>query len=247
MSDPFNKDELERYARHFVLPEIGGPGQQKLKTAKVIVIGAGGLGAPALQYLAAAGIGQLTIVDADVVSLSNLQRQLIHDTAAVGLRKVESAAASIARLNPHVQVKTQPVRISKTNAVELLEGHTLALDGSDNFATRYLMADACEETQIPLITAAVHRFDGSITTLKPWEEGNPSYRDIFPHQPEEGLLPSCSEAGIMGAVTGILGTMQALEAIKEITGAGEGLVGRLLMVDGLSMRVETVRYQRAKK
>ncbi|MEE9314545.1 MAG: molybdopterin-synthase adenylyltransferase MoeB [Rhizobiaceae bacterium] len=246
MTSPFNPDELERYARHLVLPEVGGPGQQKLKAARVLVVGAGGLGAPSLQYLAAAGVGQITIIDDDTVSLSNLQRQVIHDTGSIREPKVESAKQSIQRINPHVEVTIHNTRITSHNAANLIKGHTLALDGSDNFATRYLMADACAEAKVPLITAAVNRFDGSITTLKPWEDENPSYRDLFPNQPEEGLLPSCSETGVLGAVTGILGTMQALEAIKEITGAGEGLVGRLVMVDGLSMRVETVRYKRRK-
>ncbi|NKB51682.1 MAG: molybdopterin-synthase adenylyltransferase MoeB [Rhizobiaceae bacterium] len=244
MSSPFSPQETERYARHFVLPEIGGPGQQKLKSARVVVIGAGGLGAPALQYLAAAGIGQLTIVDDDVVSLSNLQRQIIHHTNSVGEPKVTSAANTLASINPHVKVDTKQIRIDPKNAAGLIHGHTLALDGSDNFQTRYLMADACAAAEIPLITAAVSRFDGSITTLKPWINSNPGYRDLFPNQPKEGLLPSCAEAGVMGAITGLMGTLQALEAIKEITGAGEGLVGKLLMVDGLHLRFETIGYAR---
>jgi len=243
-------EEIERYARHLVLPEIGGAGQQRLKLARVLVVGAGGLGAPVLQYLAAAGVGQITLVDDDVVSLSNLQRQLIHTTARVGTAKVESALGSIAAINPHVVMDAHNARITAENADGLIDGHTIALDGSDNFSTRFLMADACAAAQVPLITAAVKRFDGSITTLKPWlrdETGaqNPSYRDLFPKQPPEGTIPSCAEAGVLGAVTGILGTMQALEAIKEITGAGEGLVGRLLMFDGLNMRFETISYGRS--
>ncbi|MEP1206826.1 MAG: molybdopterin-synthase adenylyltransferase MoeB [Rhizobiaceae bacterium] len=244
MSSAFSPEETERYARHLVLPEIGGPGQQKLKSARVIVIGAGGLGAPALQYLSAAGIGQLTIVDDDVVSLSNLQRQIIHMTDSVGEPKVASAADTLARINPHVQVTTQATRLTADNAADLVAGHTLALDGSDNFDTRYLMADCCEAAKIPLITAAVSRFDGSITTLKPWIENNPGYRDLFPNKPPEGVLPSCAEAGVMGAITGLMGTLQALEAIKEITGAGESLVGRLLMVDGLHLRFQSIEYKR---
>ena len=244
MPSPFSPDETERYARHLVLPEIGGPGQQKLKAAKVVVVGAGGLGAPALQYLAAAGVGQLTIVDDDVVSLSNLQRQVVHSTENIGKPKVTSAAEALARINPHTKVVAHASRISTDNAEGLVAGHTIALDGSDNFETRYLMADACAAAQIPLITAAVSRFDGSITTLKPWIEPNPGYRDLFPNQPPEGVLPSCAEAGVMGAITGLMGTLQALEAIKEITDAGEGLVGRLLMVDGLHLRFETIQYKR---
>ena len=242
MSSSFSSEETERYARHLVLPEIGGPGQQKLKAAKVIVIGAGGLGAPALQYLAAAGVGQLTIVDDDEVSLSNLQRQVIHTTQSVGQPKTDSAANAVSKINPHVQVVTKAMRLDANNADSLIQGHTLALDGSDNFDTRYLMADACAAAEIPLITAAVSRFDGSITTLKPWIDQNPGYRDLFPNQPPEGVLPSCAEAGVMGAITGLMGTLQALEAIKEITGAGEGLVGRLLMVDGLHLRFESISY-----
>lgn len=244
MSNPFSPEETERYARHLVLPEIGGPGQQKLKAASVIVIGAGGLGAPALQYLAAAGVGQLTIVDDDVVSLSNLQRQIIHTTAGVGQEKVASAAEALGKINPHVQVTTHATRLNPDNADEWIEGHTLALDGSDNFDTRYLVADACEAAKVPLITAAVSRFDGSITTLKPWIDPNPGYRDLFPSQPPEGVLPSCAEAGVMGAITGLMGTLQALEAIKDITQTGEGLVGRLLMVDGLHLRFQSIQYKR---
>lgn len=246
MSSPLSPQETERYARHLVLPEIGGAGQQKLKVAKVLVVGAGGLGAPALQYLAAAGVGQITIVDDDDVSLSNLQRQVIHTTQAIGLPKVESAAAAISNINPYVNVTSKRMRLTADNAANLIKGHTLALDGSDNFTTRYVIADTCAAAKIPLITAAVNRFDGSITTLKPWEDNNPSYRDLFPNQPANDALPTCSEVGVMGAITGLLGTMQALEAIKEITGAGEGLVGRFLMIDGLSMRMETIRYKRRK-
>ena len=244
MTSPFSPEETERYARHLVLPEVGGPGQQKLKAAKVIVVGAGGLGAPALQYLAAAGVGQLTIVDDDEVSLSNLQRQVIHTTDRVGRPKVSSAADAIGEINPHVKVVAEAVRIDEQNAKGLISGHTLALDGSDNFDTRYVVADACAAAKVPLITAAVNRFDGSITTLKPWIGSNPGYRDLFPNKPPEGVLPSCAEAGVMGAITGLMGTLQALEAIKEITGVGEGLVGRLLMVDGLYLRFDTIQYKR---
>lgn len=237
-------EETQRYARHLVLPEIGGAGQQKLKAAKIAIIGAGGLGAPAIQYLAAAGIGQLTLIDDDTVSLSNLQRQIIHDFDEIDTLKTASAKSAVKRLNAHVDVKTHPVRLTPDNAKSLLRDHSLVLDGSDNFTTRYLAADTCAELEIPLITAAVNRFDGSITTLKPWQDENPSYRDLFPNQPDDNLLPTCEQAGVMGAITGIMGTLQALEAIKEITGAGKGLVGRLLMFDGLSMRFQTIAYKR---
>lgn len=244
MSQPFSPDETERYARHLVLPEIGGAGQQRLKAARVIVVGAGGLGAPALQYLAAAGVGHLTIVDDDEVSLSNLQRQVIHNSDSVGKPKVESAAEAVSDINPHVELNLHNNRLTAENAASLFEGHTLALDGTDNFTTRYLIADTCAAAQIPLVTAAVNRFDGSITTLMPWMDNNPSYRDLFPNQPNDDLLPSCAEAGVMGAMTGLMGTLQALEAIKQITGAGSGLVGKLLMVDGLHLRFETIGYKK---
>lgn len=247
--DKLSTDELQRYARHLVLPEIGGAGQQKLKAAKVLVVGAGGLGSPVLQYLAGAGIGTLVLVDDDVVALSNLQRQLVHDTENVGMAKVESAAKGLGRINPHVEIVTHKMRIDQNNAAKLLEGCHLAIDGCDNFPTRYAVADACEAAQVPLISAAVNRFDGSLTMFKPWlknQEGelNPRYRDLFPTQPPDDLLPSCAEAGILGASTGLIGSLMALEAIKEITGAGEGLVGRLLMVDGLGLRFETIGYKR---
>ncbi|MEP2703671.1 MAG: molybdopterin-synthase adenylyltransferase MoeB [Roseibium sp.] len=244
--------ELERYARHIVMQEIGGAGQQKLKNARVLVIGAGGLGAPALQYLAAAGIGTLGIVDDDTVSLSNLQRQVIHDTDQLSEPKVASAAEAIARLNPNVEVKPYPTRINGQNAMALVTEYDLVVDGSDNFDTRYLVSDACFFAQKPLVTAAVGQFDGSITTLRPFEtndsgEFNPTYRCLFPQKPRDGLLPTCSEAGVLGALTGIIGAMQAMEVIKEITGTGEGLVGRMMMFDARSFRMETIRYKRSPK
>jgi len=246
---PLSPEELERYARHIVLPEIGGAGQQALKAARVLVIGAGGLGAPVLQYLAAAGVGTLGIVDNDAVSLSNLQRQVIHDTGSVGTAKVESAAEAIARINPHVKVEGHDQRLTVENARVLVSAYDLVVDGSDNFDTRYAVADACEAEEKPLVHAAVGRFDGSITVLKPWEFGadgrqNPSYRDLFPEPPPPGLVPSCAEAGVLGALTGVVGTLQALEAIKLIANIGEPLVGRLLLYDALAARFETVRYKR---
>lgn len=240
-------EELERYARHIVLADVGGAGQQKLKSARVLVIGAGGLGAPVIQYLAAAGVGTIGIVDDDVVSLSNLQRQIIHDTECVGERKVTSAAAAVARINPHVQVIAHPVRLTSDNAATLIADYQIVADGSDNFDTRYAVADACEDLGRPLVTAAVGQFDGSITTLKPYETGadgrrNPSYRDLFPAPPPAGLVPTCAQAGILGALTGVLGSLQALEIIKEITDVGDSLVGRLLLYDARSARFETIRY-----
>lgn len=244
--------ELERYARHIVMQEIGGAGQQKLKAAKVLMIGAGGLGAPVLQYLAAAGIGTLGVADDDTVSLSNLQRQVIHDTDHLGEPKVASAAEAIARLNPNVDVLPYPTRITGQNAMALISSHDIVVDGSDNFDTRYLVSDACFFAETPLVTAAVGQFDGSITTLRPFETDadgnpNPTYRCLFPKKPRDGLVPSCEQAGVLGALTGIIGAMQAMEVIKELTGIGEGLTGRLMMFDAKSFRMETVRYKRSAK
>lgn len=244
----FSPDEIERYARHIVLAEVGGPGQQKLKAAGVLVIGAGGLGAPVIQYLAAAGVGTIGVVDDDIVSLSNLQRQVIHNTGELGRPKTESAAEAVRRLNPHVATELFPVRLDTENADAILGRFDVVADGSDNFATRYLVADRCEALGKPLVTAAVGRFDGSITTLMPFADTdgipNPSYRDLFLAPPPEGLLPSCAEAGILGSLTGIVGSLQANEVMKLILGIGEPLIGRLLLVDSLSMRFETIRYRR---
>jgi adenylyltransferase/sulfurtransferase len=240
-------DELERYARHIVMRDVGGPGQQALKKARVLVIGAGGLGAPVLLYLAAAGIGTLGIVDDDLVSLSNLQRQVVHATPDIGDAKVDSAAHTIARLNPHVAVERHQMRIAAENALELIAQYDLVIDGSDNFATRYLVSDACYFASKPLITGAVGTFDAALTTLRAHERDadgnpNPSYRCLFPEPPPPGSIPVCSEAGILGALPGILGSMMALEAMREIVGFGEGLVGRLLMVDARALRFETLTY-----
>lgn len=241
-------EELERYARHIVLPEVGGAGQQKLKRARVLVVGAGGLGAPILLYLSAAGVGTLGIVDDDIVSLSNLQRQVIHSMQTLEMSKVESAAATIGRINPHVAVELHQLRLNADNIGDIVSAYDLVVDGTDNFATRYAVADACAAAQRPLVTGAVGRFDGSVTVLKPFEnsaEGrpNPSYRDLFPEPPPADLVPSCAQAGIIGALVGVIGTLQAMEAIKLITGIGEPLVGRLLMYDGLGANFETVRYK----
>ena len=240
-------DELERYARHIVLREVGGPGQQALKRARVLVVGAGGLGAPVLLYLAAAGVGTLGVIDDDKVSLSNLQRQVIHRTEDVGQPKVESAARALNHLNPHVAVETHPLRLTADNALELVRGYDLVADGSDNFSTRYLVSDACFLAQRPLVTAAVASFDGTLTTIRAHECGAderpyPSYRCLFPEPPPAGTVPTCAEAGVLVAMAGVLGSMMALEVIREIVGFGEGLVGRLVMLDVRSMRFETLRY-----
>ncbi len=250
--EPLSPEEIARYQRHILLPEIGGAGQQKLKAARVLVIGAGGLGAPVLQYLAAAGVGTLGIADDDRVSLSNLQRQVIHDSGTIGELKTESAAFAIARLNPHVNVIRFEERFSPDTARRHLSGFDLLIDGSDNFDTRYTAADAAETAQIPLVTGAVGRFDGSVTVLKPYETAedgtqNPTYRDLFPEKPPAGLIPACAETGIIGALTGVVGTLMAMEAIKLVTGTGEPLIGRLLLYDALAARFDTIRYKRRRQ
>lgn len=251
MTDPLKPEEIDRYRRHIVLAEIGGAGQQKLKAANVLVVGAGGLGAPVIQYLAAAGIGHIGVLDDDTVSLSNLQRQVIHETAGIGTAKIASAEAAVARLNPHVAFTGIAERLAADNAARLLSGYDLLVDGSDNFDTRYASADAAQAARIPLVTGAVGRFDGSVTVLKPYEAGpdgtpNPGYRDLFPAAPPPGVVPACAEAGIVGALTGVIGTLMAMEVIKLVTGAGEPLVGRLLLYDGLAARFETLKYRRRK-
>lgn len=242
-----SEDELARYARHIVLRDVGGPGQQKLKAAKVLVVGAGGLGSPVLLYLAAAGIGTLGVIDNDTVSLSNLQRQVIHGTPDVGRPKVKSAAAAIVRLNPHVQVLAHEKRLKPKNAHRIVEGYDIVADGCDNFATRYLLGDVCHALRKPLVSAAVGQFDGTITTFRSFENGadgkpNPTYRCLFPEAPPPGMAPACEEAGVLGALTGMIGALQAMEVIKEIAGVGTGLVGRLLMYDAQAARFAEMRY-----
>jgi adenylyltransferase/sulfurtransferase len=244
---PLSPDEIDRYARHLVLRDIGGPGQLKLKASRVLVIGAGGLGAPVIQYLAAAGVGLLGIVDDDVVSLSNLQRQVIHGTPDVGRLKVDSASNAASRLNPNIRVQRHGLRVTEGNAEPLLEGYDLIVDGSDNFDTRYAVADACYFAKKPLVTGALGQFDGTLTTIRAHERGadglpNPTYRCVFPNPPPPGAVPTCAEAGVLGALAGILGSMMAMEAIREIVGFGQNLVGRLLMIDARAMRFETIRY-----
>jgi molybdopterin/thiamine biosynthesis adenylyltransferase len=226
--------ELERYARHIVLREIGGPGQQRLKGAHVLVVGAGGLGAPALVYLAAAGVGSLTIIDDDTVDLSNLQRQVIHATGQVGNAKTISSVEAISRINPHVKVETVEDRFDRENGMYLVSGMDVVLDGSDNFATRYAVSDVW--------------FDGQVTTLMPYicsSDGtpNPTYRCLFPNPPPKETVPVCAEAGILGVVPGIVGTIMAAEALKVILDLGDLLVGRLLLIDVLTMRFDEISYR----
>lgn len=239
-------EEIQRYKRHLVLHEVGGPGQQKLKAARVLLVGAGGLGSPLAVYLAAAGVGTIGLVDDDVVSLSNLQRQILHDTPHVGVPKVESGKEAIGRLNPHVDVETHPLRLDAENALEIISGYDIICDGSDNFATRYLVSDACYLAKKTLVFGAVGPFDGYVTTFKPHESGPggkpyPTYRCLFPEAPPPGTVANCSEVGVLGAIVGVIGTLQAVEVLKEITGAGESLAGRLLIYDALGTRFENVK------
>ena len=238
-------DELERYARHIVLKEVGGAGQAKLRAARVLVIGAGGLGAPLLMYLAAAGVGTLGIVDDDTVSLSNLQRQIVHDTASIGTPKTESAAASLQRINPGIRIVQHKERLTAANARALIADYDSVADGSDNFTTRFLVNDACFLEKKTLVSGAVAQFDGQVAVFKPHvataEGGHyPCYRCLYPEPPPPEAVPNCAEAGILGALAGVIGTLQAVEVLKEILGIGTSLAGRLLLYDGLSARMRTV-------
>jgi len=234
----FTDTQLHRYSRHIILPEVGGVGQTRLLQSKVLVVGAGGLGSPLLLYLAAAGVGTIGIVDDDAVDLSNLQRQVIHDEASLGLPKVESAAARMRALNPDVRVEPHQTRINKDNALDLIGRYDLVADGSDNFATRFLLNDACYFARRPLVSAAMLRFDGQVSTFKAFERApggdhKPCYRCIFREPPPRGMVPSCSEGGVLGALAGLVGTMQATEVLKELLGIGESLAGSMLMIDAL--------------
>ncbi len=240
-------EELERYARHIVLRDVGGQGQQKLKAARVLLIGAGGIGSPAILYLAAAGVGTLGIVDDDKVSLSNLQRQVLHATSHVGRPKTESAALAVSRLNPHVAVEVHELRLDAGNASRIIKNYDIVLDGSDNFATRYLVSDTCYRQKKVLVTAALGTFDATLTTIRAHERAvdgtpNPTYRCLFPEPPPEGTVPACEQAGILGAIAGVAGTLAAVEVLRAIVGFGESLVGKLLMMDLRNMRFETLRY-----
>lgn len=236
-------EEIERYARHIVLHEIGGAGQQRLAAARVLVVGAGGLGSPALLYLAAAGIGRLTLVDDDAVGLSNLQRQVIHGTPDIGRSKVESAADAIRRLNPHVAVEGVAARLDQESAASLVPSHDLVLDGSDNFATRYLVNAACVAAGVPLLSAAMGPWEGQISLFDP-AGGGPCYACVFPEAPAPELVPTCARAGIVGALAGVMGSMLAIEAVKSLTGAGSGLRGVLFLYDALHAEARRIRVAR---
>jgi molybdopterin-synthase adenylyltransferase len=239
-------EEIERYKRHLVLHDVGGQGQQRIKAAKVLIVGAGGLGSPALMYLAAAGVGTLGVIDDDCVSLDNLQRQIVHDTPHVGTSKVASAEATLGRLNPHVVVETYPERLTPKNALQIISRYDVIADGSDNFATRYLVSDACYLAKKTLVFAAVGPFDGYLSTLKPHErdaDGQPfpSYRCMFPEAPPPGTVANCAEVGVLGAIVGVMGTLQATEVLKEILGIGQSLAGRLLIYDARAPRFTEIK------
>lgn len=237
----FSEAQINRYARHILLDGVGGVGQQKLLESRVLVVGAGGLGSPVLMYLAAAGVGALGVVDDDVVDLSNLQRQIVHTTEAVGTPKVESAKMTLAAINPDVTVIPHQERITPDNALDMISGYDIVADGSDNFATRFLVNDACYFAGKTLVSAAILRFDAQIYTFKAFEdtggdgEGHgPCYRCIFPEPPPEGQIPTCAEAGVLGAICGMAGSLQATEVLKELLGLGESLSGALIIYDGLA-------------
>jgi thiazole biosynthesis adenylyltransferase ThiF len=241
----FTEEQIKRYARHIILPEVGGKGQEKLLNSKVLVIGAGGLGSPAILYLAAAGVGTIGIVDFDVVDFSNLQRQIIHNTERVGTPKVESAKRTVEMLNPDVKVITYNTRISKENIMDIIKDYDVVLDGTDNFPTRFLINDACYFAGKPLVSAAMLRFEGQVSVFDyRMKEQSPCYRCLFPEPPPPGLVPSCQEAGILGSIGGIMGCVQATETIKLILGIGEPLVGKLLIMDALSMDFRKVKLRK---
>ena len=231
------RDEITRYSRNILLAEVGGIGQAALRAARVLVVGAGGLGCPLVLYLAAAGVGTIGVVDDDAVDLSNLQRQIGHTTGRIGEPKVRSLAASVAALNDGTALELHQIRLTAANVAGMIDAYDLVCDGSDNFPTRYLLNDACVLARKTLVSAAVLRFDGQLATFKP---GGPCYRCLYPMPPPPGLVPSCGEAGVLGAVTGVMGTLQATEVLKEIMGVGDSLAGRLLVWDALGTRFETI-------
>lgn len=238
-------DAAERYARHIVLKGIGGPGQNKLSNAKVLVVGAGGLGSPVIQYLAAAGVGTLGIADGDRVSLSNLQRQVVHRTRDVGRTKVESATEFVTALNPNVTVSPHPDRIDAVSAPGMIKAFDLVVECTDNFASRKFLAEAAQNAEVPMISGAVVMFDGQLTVFAPHlADTNPRFTDLYPDTPDEADLPACETVGVLGATTGVIGTLMAMEAIKLITGTGDPLIGRLLLYDGRTAKFTEMRYTR---
>ena len=241
----FSEDEIRRFSRHILLQEVGGTGQAKLRAARVLIVGAGGLGSPLLLYLAAAGVGTIGIVDDDVVELSNLQRQIAHTTARIGTAKVASASAAARAINPDVTIHAHGTRLTAANALALISGYDIVCDGTDNFATRFLVSDACVLARKTLVSAAVLRFEGQLYVFKPHAgDAFPCYRCLYSAPPPPGMVPTCSEAGVLGAVTGVMGTLQATEVLKEILGIGETLAGRMLIWDALATRMRTIRLRR---
>ena len=236
------REEIARYARHLVLPEVGREGQERLKVARVLLVGAGGLGSPAALYLAAAGVGTLGIVDPDVVDVTNLQRQILHGTGGVGAPKVDSARARLADINPHVRVETGALRLTSANALEIVAGYDVVVDGSDNFPTRYLVNDACVFTGKPNVYGSVYRWEGQLSVFA--TEGGPCYRCLFREPPPPGLIPNCAEAGVFGALPGVIGAAQAMETVKLLLGVGEPLVGRLQIFDALAYRWRELEIRR---
>jgi len=234
-------DDLTRYARHLVLREVGGPGQARIRKARVLIVGAGGLGSPAALYLAAAGIGTLGLVDDDTVSLSNLQRQILFRTSDIGRPKVEAGGEALKALNPGVQIHAHQTRLGPDNVMELIAGYDVIADGSDNFATRFLLNDACFFAKKPLVSAAVTEFEGQLATYKGHEPGCPCYRCLFPAPPPPGTVPNCSETGVLGAAAGVMGALQGLEVLKEVAGLGTGLSGKILTYKALTAEFRTAR------
>ena len=234
-----NDEQLDRYARHIILKEIGGAGQQRLLDSHVALIGAGGIGAPAIQYLAAAGVGRMTLIDDDLVSLSNLQRQVLFATDDIGLPKVEAAEVAVALLNPGVRISGRQLRLTADNAADLLSGADVVVDGSDNFTTRLAVADATRALHIPLVSAAVGQFDGQLAVFRGWEADKPCYRCLVGHDPDRPDI-SCADQGVLGALTGVLGSLAAIEAIRAIVPFGADPAGNLLLVDALNFRFRTI-------
>jgi adenylyltransferase/sulfurtransferase len=243
---PFSEQQLERYSRHILLPEIGGKGQRKIAQARVFLVGAGGLGSPTALYLAAAGVGTIGIIDNDIVDLSNLQRQILHNTATVGTPKVESAQKTISAINPDLRVVAYQEKLTAENISRLIENYDVVVDGSDNFSTRFLVNDAAYFLKKPVVSGSIFQFSGQLTVLKPAAGDYPCYRCLYPEPPPPGLVPSCQEAGVLGIIAGTIGVLQATEVLKEILGIGSSLAGRLLLYDALALSFQNVRVPKIK-
>lgn len=243
MDDEFSEDEINRYSRNILLAEVGGTGQARFRSARVLVVGAGGLGSPLILYLAAAGVGHLTVVDDDKVELSNLQRQIAHTTDRIGIHKARSAALAATALNPHTRIVPLAQRLTQENVRAIVRDHDLVCDGTDNFTARFLISDACVAEKKTLVSAAVLRFEGQLSVFKP-HEGGPCYRCLYPAPPPPGVVPTCSEVGVLGAITGVMGTLQATEVLKELGGIGDSMSGRLLVWDALASRFRTIKLRR---